>query len=417
MSASKPDIEHIKRSTEESQRRSSGPDSINTIPDYAMEDEIDLLDLLVVFVKHKKVMLIAFVVPVLLSLLAALLISSKYNYTTRFELGLLSNNELLEPADAVVAKLTQGYVPTVLHDAATTNDDISTDLIKVSSPKKSNIIVLSSAAIQDKEELVTGLQQQVANQLLTDHRQRINIEKSKLEAGLYEAKVKLLELKNDDLFNLELQKTNINIEKAKSDLKDIQQEKKSFGLEIKNLEFQKSLLKKQNQLAESRLKEIEELTQRLDKQREQAVKRTGEASSAMTLMLLDGERLRLNNQRTTEIEKINVELVTREQKLGTDIIIASDKLANLDTKDTKLKYERDINIAKQEQSIAQIKAQIEGIVPTRILAGPSRSIQDITNKKLFLLAGLVLGLFAAFAAVIYLEISRKLKQRLADEAA
>ena len=88
------------------------------IPEYIYpEDEINLMDLWLILVKHKKVFWSIFSAIVILGLIVALIIPRKYSITSAISIGQTIQDDqmvLLESPETVKAKLENALVPKIL---------------------------------------------------------------------------------------------------------------------------------------------------------------------------------------------------------------------------------------------------------------------------------------------------------------
>ena len=399
-------------------------------PEYTAQDEIDLVDLLRTLLKHKRLILSLLAISMLTGLVLMLIAPSKYQTSTRLEIGAyhnISDHEkpnLIESPAAVVAKLKSGYIPKEIYRYEQANEvKLSDKVINVSTPKNSNIIVLQSAGPQRDSEKLSQLQTRSAEALLIDHKQRIHTLEEELRFKLSKAELKLDELENKELFQLLLENEQNKIKLAKNELMDLQDNIKTIQSQIEELKFEEQLIKEQENILTGQLSEVSKLLTSMDMQREDAVKVADNSNSVMTLMLLDNERRQLFDRQAEITNMLNIDLkekaqdlVTKTQQTGFELDRAlrnetyqKAKIAQLEGEIIKLKYDRNLEIQNQKQNIEALKARLSGIIPTSVIVGPVQSSTEQSRRSLYLPVAIILGAILALMLVAMIELMKKVK--------
>jgi len=400
-------------------------------PAYVPDDEIDLIDLLRTLLAHKRLILSILMISVLAGTLLMFITPAKYQTTTRLEIGAYQNisshekPSLIEAPTAVVAKLKSGYIPKEIYKYEQQNEvALPEGIIKVSSPKNSNIIILQSLGRDQDAEKLSELQKLSVQSLLDDHIQRTNTLKEELQFKISEAELRLTELENEEMFQWILENEKNRIKLEKNNLSDIQDNIKTIKAETERLKFEEKLLKEQETILTEQLSKVISLLTNMDKQRESAAQLTSDSSSVMTLMLLDNERRHLYDRQAKITNMINLdlkekasELMKTRQQYSLDLDRAlrneklqADKVTQLESEIAIVKYQRNLNIQNQKQNIEALKARLTGIIPTSIIVGPVKSSANQSKGFVYFAAAVILGVFIALFLVGLLEIMRKLKE-------
>ncbi|MFQ5488510.1 MAG: Wzz/FepE/Etk N-terminal domain-containing protein [Gammaproteobacteria bacterium] len=324
---------------------------------YYQEDEISLVDLWLVLVKHKRVMAAIFFTIAILGLVYALLIPRVYTYATSIEIA-RSEDKLLDSPDTVLAKLQESYIPFVLKE----NESADGDRLKISAkiPKKSDLIVLESKAPEGADQRVQALHQEVVQLIAADHGSTISAARAELQAQLHSANNKLAELKDrEKLIQNKEQRLD---EKA--------------GLLTTQIEAIRKVIK------ESRTN------------RQKAISEVSGEAKAMTLLLIDNEIQQYQEREAQLAEQLHIGLANERDSLF-------QELANL-------RRAQD----EQEEKLQEVKAKIANIRETRAITPTMRSLEPTgTGRKMILVLAIVLGGLLAVFGAFFSEFMEKVRQR------
>lgn len=165
-------------------------------PTHYPADEIDLVDLWLTFKRHLKLFIGVAAAAFTLAIVAALLLPRSYEYFATLQIGGFRENgelQLLEQPQALQAKLQEGVIPQII---ATAPDSKAAQgyNIKASSPKNSDVIVLSATGPAGEAPVIEDLLQRIVQQVQGEHA-------TVLEARLNESRALL----QDDIAALETQ--------------------------------------------------------------------------------------------------------------------------------------------------------------------------------------------------------------------
>lgn len=327
---------------------------------YYQEDEISLVDLWLVLVRHRRLMGGVFLGIALLGLAVALFMPRHYDYTTAIEIA-RKDDGLLESPETVLAKLQQSYIPAVLGTEEAARDDMD---IEASIPKKSQVVVLKTRAPLDAGKAVRQLHQAVVARLSSDHERSVAVSRAELQAQLQSAEGQLQALRE-----------RIRLVKAKE----------------ARLDQKEKLLSDQLAEAVAQLKEAQ-------RRRGQVISSLGDKEQAVGALLMDNE-IQQYLQRRTQLEE-QLHLLLPEERDG-----VARELA-----DVRRQQE------EQQARIDVLKARLAGLSSTHAVAPAMRSVGPVgPGRKVVLALALVLGgmlaLFAAFVA----EFMAKVRARRAGE--
>ena len=325
-------------------------------------EEISLLDLLRILIENRRVMLAVFLAFAILGILLALLLPTKYRYTTTIEIGTVmedSRTMLIDRPETLLAKIKEGYIPYVLGQLSRDGGDDYKITARI--PQGSEVIVLESKVSEDDGEVVVDLHKQVVDYVRRNHQRVFEIIKREMD---------------------------VDLDKSRNKLSALQDHQKTLTADLKRLDHAANLLSEQ-------IKELKALVDDAVQYRKLARAQTGDEARAMTLMMIDNE-IQQNNER----------LAALEERLYIDIPREKDSLRN--TISENLREQRE-----QKAEIAKIKAAISNMRETRMLTSPMRSQEPVgvgkfTTILVSLVVGLLAGIFAAFGAAFV----RKARQEL-----
>jgi len=338
------------------------------------EDSINLVDLWLELVKHRKIIFASIALALLAGFLIAFLLPQKYQYTTSIEIGYTANKTsgglervLIDDPKTVLDKLTSSYIPQAQQQYAVEHPNDAIPAIKANTSKGSRLITLEGKGPEKQTKTFIVLLQAVLDNLLSDHQRVTDLTRAGLQAQIDKAKLALaeqedprtLQVKINDL-NAKLNAARVAHEKLRNPrvLEGPQQTLKAslqkaemaldklrdprfFAaskqvIEAKIVRSQKQLSDMQDQaeLTKARYKRLSETDTLLKKQiseletqiaatlkhRQQALNGLQSEASAMTMLLVDNE-IQQNRLRLASLEE---RLYIKQQDLRQEL---EDKLA------------------------------------------------------------------------------------------
>ncbi len=323
------------------------------------EDEINLVDLWLVLMKHRTLIVAVVLLCVLAGIMLALLVPAKYQYSTSIELGARLDGEndvvVIESPETLLAKIQESYIPLARqqYQQYLAEHSAVESVLKIEAriPKGSQIIVLSSKGPEDAGVMHKAVQQSVINMVKMDHERITDVLRKETEILQNRAKAKLEELKDDATL--------------------IQAREKRLG--------------DVSVLLANQAKEVRDDLAQARADRANAIKQTKDESRALTLMMLDSG-VQQYRQRLAQIdERLKIKVVDSRDTLVRQL--ANNRRAQLSQQDT----------------IAKLKIQLASLRETRALTPPMRSLEATGPGSslivmLALVLGLMLGVFMAFFA-------------------
>ncbi len=149
------------------------------------EEEISLVDIWLVLVKHRKRMGWVFTIVMTAVLAFAAFSPRLYQYTTVIEIARV-DDKLLENPETVLTKLQRSYIPYVQMQVKQESPREWID-IEARIPKKSTLVVLESKATEAEKPHVQALHERVIGLLGADHEDEITAARLHLQAQLHQA--------------------------------------------------------------------------------------------------------------------------------------------------------------------------------------------------------------------------------------
>ncbi len=325
-------------------------------------EEVSLLDLLRILIENRRIMLAVFLAFAILGILLALLLPTKYRYTTTIEIGTVmedSRTMLIDRPETLLAKIKEGYIPRVLEQFSQNGD--GSHAITARIPQGSEVIVLESIAPLDNADTLINLHAQVVDHVKRNHQRVFEIVKKEM---------------------------NVDLDKSKNRLSALRDRHETLAADLKRLDKTASLLS-------SQIKELKALVEDAIRYRKLARAQTGDETRAMTLLMIDNE-IQRNTQR----------LAALEERLYVDIPRERDSLKNAISENQREQREQSAEIEKIQAAVANMRE-------TRMLTHPMRSAEPVGVGRgsvvtISAFVGLLAGVFAALSATFI----RKAKQEL-----
>lgn len=332
-------------------------------PDLMQEDEISLIDLWLMLLRHKRLIAGVFAAVLALGVLAALAKPTVYAFTTTIQIARSSDGPIEQP-ETLLAKLNESYIPFVIQENLGAQPGANAPRISAKIPKGSDIIVMESAGREDEQEQRFEIHDQVLDRLAQDHDPEVAVIKLAMGNELSRIRNQLDKLKDEAQFLL------------------------ARG---KRLDEQEALFREQ-------LKSTQKLIENSEANRSKAVKEVEGEAKAMTLMLIDNETKKYQD-REGEIKKtLLVGLPADRDQLKNDL---ADNLR------------RQSELQEKQQ---EVQAKLANIRYTRPITPTLRSLEPKGTGKPVIIAlagilGLMLGVFCAFLAEFHAKTKARLNER------
>jgi len=328
------------------------------------EDEINLVDLWLVLMKHRRLMAAVVVLCVLAGVMFTLWVPAKYDYSTSIELGTRLGGEdvvVIESPETLLAKIQESYIPLARQQYFSAYPAVESVVgVEARIPKGSQIIVLSSQGSERDALMHKAVQQTVINMVTVDHSRISEVLRKETEILQSQAMIKLEELKDDATL----------IQAREKRLEDIS-----------------ALLTRQAE-------EVRDDLVRARADRSNAIKQAKDESRALTLMMLD-----------SGVQQYRQRLAQIDERLKITVVDSRDTLVR------QLATNRRAQLSQQD-TIAKLKIQLANLHETRALMPPMRSLEAAGPSGslivvLALLLGLMLGVFVAFFAEFLSKVRRQ----------
>lgn len=442
------------------------------------DDEIDLVDLWLVLVRHKTVIAIIACLTLLAGSLFALSMPTQYTYSTSIQIGAMVEVEngrthfaFIEEPETVLAKISESYIPYVLNRYSIDNpDSIVRPVIKARTPKKSNLIVLEVKGEQKYQAIYLSVLKSVAEMVVEDHQPSMRMMDSEYTTSLNRQKIKLAELQapstlQTQLKSLEVQRTaaQLKMEELNDDkliavsMQALQTEKQKHQNKLKILDDERRQLKAERQrlddmdkLLNRQIKDLNAGIQQATSNRQASLKEVGNEASAMTLLLVDSQLQANRNKLASLEERLYIHQQTAREKLKNDLnanklnreyeqkLLANtegrlDKITidlkrdrqqqqaiidDLNEKITKLKQDSDRGIERQALAVTRAEAKLNSLKQTQPVFDPIQSLEPTgPGKKLIIIASLMLGLFLGVFIAFGLEFLSKANAKMKQQNA
>lgn len=172
---------------------------------FSANDEISLVDLAMVLVRHKKAVVLTTTLIIALGVITALLKPDSYNFTTSIEIGSQIINGTIQPFESpqtLLAKTQHVFIPHTLNEQRRSQPESTEKFkIKTSVPKNSVIVVLEIKGSESSADIITSLLRSVTQQAIQDHRRIYEAVRKNLVTLIEKTKIELSSLapERDDL--------------------------------------------------------------------------------------------------------------------------------------------------------------------------------------------------------------------------
>lgn len=369
--------------------------------DQHVDDEIDLIDLWLIFQRHWKVFAVIVALGVALGVAYALLKPPVYGYRTLIEIGTQivdGDTRLIESPVSLRAKVSEVYRTMVLRAFYDKYPEVDHPFdVDVSVPKDAEFLVIEDTAPADYAEYVEQIHEQLLKLVLQDHGRIVSVNRNAIQVQLENTRNELARLEEEEaLLKVELERLQ---DQHENRLAILDEQIALARAELKRLDDLGELV--QGQIAELRGLLADALANR-----EQAIKEAGNASGAMTLMLINDE-LQRNQQMLSELRERHAVRIPNmrsnyEQKiesLQNEKAILSSELSN-----ERYRFVQQISEVQRQQKevkgqVSQLELRLENLRDTRAIAIAAESIRPVGIHPLVILVistggGVLFGMFA-----------------------
>lgn len=379
---------------------------------YAPADEIDLVDLGVMFWRRRWVIAWVAGVLIVLSILAAIFKSPTYEYTTTVELGSMVSQTgtpvAVMDAQSAANMLQNSYIPAALAQYAQ-ETGLSAFIPKVTvtgvnaSANGSTALILACKAKEKLSVACTSVEQNAAQQFVKNNSRGIETLRANLQADLSSAKIDLQGLQNPAVFGVQKLAAEKAIADARAALATLQS---AAGV----LQVKKSKLQASTELYQKQADELQAHIADVRKAGIDSARQTSDPTQAMANLLLGTETQRSVNLLSDIQQKLTVtlpdQLATVDKNIADNArnqalqrqVISQNELAL-----QKLLFSHGQDIQSQNVTIGKLQTQLANVQDTRVLGDALRSVKPVGLSRGAILAvgiiiSLLLGFFAAMAA-------------------
>lgn len=162
---------------------------------YSSEDEINLVDLTIVLLRHKKLIAIIITFILATTVITIFLLPNKYNFRSSLTIGsqLINNTQTpFESTNTVLAKLQYNYIQQAISEYKLANPEDKTKYkIYARVPINSLIVVIETNASEDDRNVITELLTNITQRIIQDHKYIFNSVKINLTSLRDQAKREL----------------------------------------------------------------------------------------------------------------------------------------------------------------------------------------------------------------------------------
>lgn len=379
---------------------------------YPPADEIDLVDLGVMFWRRRWVIAWVAGALIVLSILAAIFKSPTYEYTTTIELGsMVSQTGTPVPVMDVQSAaniLQNSYIPAALAQYAQ-GAGSGAFIPKVTvtgvnaSASGSTALMLACKAKEKLSPACTSVEQNAAQQFVKNNSRLIETMRANLQADLSSAKLDLQGLQNPAVFGVQKLAAEKAIADAKADLATLQS---AAGV----LKVKKDKLQASTQLYQKQADDLQAHIAEVRKAAIASARQTSDPTQAMANLLLGTETQRSVNLLNDIQQKLMVTLPDQLAMVDKNLAdnarsqaLQRQAISQNELALQKLLFSHGQDIQSQNVTIGKLQTQLSNVQDTRVLGAPLRSVKPAGLTRGAILAigiiiSLLLGFFAAMAA-------------------
>lgn len=382
-------------------------------------DEISLVDLLLVFVRHKTVFFITVVACLLAGGVYAWLKPVSYTYTTLIEIGtqfVEGEPQPLEAPDSALAKIQASYLPLAQQAWATAHpDEPGLIAVDVAVPANSLLLRLQSTATPEKSAAYATVQAHAAESLLADHQRITGVVRKDLENSLA--------ARQNDLARVEAQHTLLQNNLQRMDVIHVN-ELASLQDQARILTTERKRLEQTEELVKGQVTKYEHLITTAEENRTKSVNEATDESRAMTLLMINNEIQQNRNQLLNLQERLSVGIPNERDRLAKAIEDNQRQQESLKAHQANERDDLQQKIAENTRRQSELRGQVEAIQlqitnlrKTHIVGSATRSIEPAGPGPVMIVAlALVLGVFLGAGLIILLELITAARRRQAELA-
>lgn len=332
-------------------------------------DEISLIDLWLVLIRHKKLLAAVWLIGLVVTLAVVFLKPVKYTYSSSLEIGSVPEQsargefrQLIDKPQILLVKIKEQYIPQVQQEIRQQLADKIPFSVTAKVPKGSSLIVLETKATEEYGGLAKQFEQRIIGLVKSDHARM-----------------------------LDLIKTDINDQLAKEQRVLAEQQDAQKVIQAK-LEYNKVLTK----LLEKQLSSTNMLIANITASRKKALNQMSNVSKAITLLML-----------TNEMEQSRQSQANLEERLQI-LVPAENAQLKKDIADT-VRHQEDI-----KARIEQLQVKLRNIQETHAIIEPSRSVKPVGLSAVVMIPlGLFLAALLAFLATFLAEMIGHMRVEMA----
>ncbi len=371
------------------------------------EDDISLVDVALLIVKHKRVLFRVFAGILLLGALTIVLMPKVYDYSAVIEVGsyrlpeqdgALGVRQEIESITQVKSKLEKRFIAAALLAYNQQFPDAGLPSVKVNAPAESNVVQLSVKGDQQQSEKFLGLLKQISADLIADHNE------------------KLLDVREQVMQSIDKQRIKVGEYAAKLD--NAKANQAAVRKSIAELTQEKAMLAQQLDRMDRNLEKINKLKIQYNAEPQNA-------REGITLLLLDNQLIETQKMRD-KLEKQNIVGVSEKSAkyaikiAATEEAVSMNQLLYANAQQVLQRYLGEANAARlatvdnnKAPSDVVVRAEPSlNIDSTVMVVAPHRSAQPASLPTSVMLGLLVfLALFFSLMSVFVYEFTQKVKSQ------
>jgi hypothetical protein len=376
---------------------------------FQQEGEINLVEIVKVILKHKKVLFYSLLISLGVGLFFALSKVNFYEYTSTISIGSI-DEQPIEVAQNAKIKLDNVFIPQVVAKFIKDNPEKGIKRIKSEVPKGGNLLILKSKAIYE-DTVVSLLQKQAIKLLINDHYNQYSLFKTGIEQDLKNAKLDI-ELLSDKRWQ-------------SAQRKDFANQISYYQANIKNLEnaikFQEEEFDSLNQIERIKREQLTGITQRLKEfhqlQSAYLSKNNKETEALLSKAMIGIEigdlvdkKVKIESFLLAEIVKKHKEIVNTKEDLLMQKQQELNEISKINSEVIKFELEQEEQIKKKQYVIDNLQIKLNNFLPTKQIMETQRSFEAIgSGRKIIVIISLIVGFLGGLLGIFVVEFAEKLK--------
>ncbi|NEZ04119.1 hypothetical protein G4Y73_08130 [Wenzhouxiangella sp. XN201] len=388
------------------------------------EDEISLVDLAIGLWEQKWVVIGVAVLCTLLGVAYAVVRPLVYEYATTIEIGTRlegSETQPVEPPGNVVAKLERNYIPEAIRtfeeELQEANGGSVNLRVSASSPRDTNLVVLTSEGADDLGDYYIRLHERVVGRLASDHERDTKLEQVRMRNQLEEAQLRLEELTDERVLKVERQELQNRIIAEQNKLENLAGQQELLEAELENLDVQEELV-------QNRLEELSEFIAGARERRAQTQTEVRGGAEGMALMLIDNELQRDIDRQTELEERLLVEIPESRASLRSQLAdnqreqsLQRETIDALEAKYEKLLLDQEHRLPQARAKVEELETRLANLRETRAVLPPRQSLNPVgSGRSMIVVLSVVLGLVLGVFAALMVGFVGSVRKRLSSES-